>query len=363
MAFPRLFPPKAKDSPGRFIIVMIATFLCVIGITWAYTCFFPMRFEESGYMVWLAKFDVIESCSAGSTVVLGDSRAQSAFVPERFSRTSTNLAFGAATPLEVYLVFKRLVPCLTDGQHVLVSIAPIEFQKISPFLWENGVRYGFFSLGDIRELAAGASIVHDETLSHVETRFGTGLTRDLIYGSRFPSIYFNNLVNARVILRGEINQQLLDRATNRRGFLPFGDRGGATSPVDEARFQHFKPLPVDDLFFRKMIGLAAQKRVVLDFIAAPVSELSLRSIAQSYQADFATYMALLDPTHATFRVIGPLFYSFPDFLFADSYHLKEAGADSFTTWLGHCIDAEVCNPADLTFDSTDLGRNQNSSPQ
>lgn len=354
---------KKTDNPVRFVMVMAATFLGVIGVAWAYTYMSPMRFEESGYVVWRAKFDAIESCSVGSTVILGDSRAQSAFVPERFSPTSTNLAFGAATPLEVYLVFKKLIPCLTAGQHVMISIAPLEFQNISPFLWENGVRYRFFSFDDIRELAAGATDVHDNTLAHVQTRFGSGFARDLIYGSGFPSIYFNNLISARLMLRGEVNQQLLDRARVRRGFLPFGDYGGVTNPVGEAEFQHFKPLLVDDLFFRRMVLLAAKQHVILDFVAAPLSETSLSSISHSYQADFAYYLARLDPTGATLKIAGPLFYSMPDRLFADSYHLKEAGAYIYTTWLNHCIKVGSCNSETLMSDSTKTLEDQRAMPQ
>ena len=354
---------KKSDSPVRFVVIMATAFLGVIGITWAYTYMFPLLFEESGYVVWRAKFDSIESCSVGSTVILGDSRAQSAFVPERFSQISTNLAFGAATPLEVYLVFKKLVPCLTAGQHVMISIAPLEFQNISPFLWENGVRYKFFSFDDVRELASGAADVHDATLAHVQTRFGSGFARDLIYGSGFPSIYFNNLISARLMLRGGVNQQLLDRARVRRGFLPFADHGGVTNPVGEAGFQHFKPLLVDDLFFRKMVLLAGKQHVILDFMAAPVSETSLSSIAHSYQADFANYLAHLDPTGATLRIAGPLFYSMPDRLFADSYHLREAGAYTYTTWLNHCIEVGSYNPKTLMSDSTKTLEDQRAMPQ
>ena len=328
-----------RNAFATYLLVFFATLVTVVGGAWVYTAQYPLLFEESGYLVWRAKFDAVASCSTGSDVMLGDSRAQAAFVPADYSTRAFNLALGGSTPLEAYLTFKQLAPCLTPGQHVMLSIAPGDFSHLSVWLWENGVRYGFFGLSDLRELAAGAAAAGDQSFARVETRVGSGLSRDIMYGIHFPSLYTNNLLTARVMRRGEVNRELLARATERRGFMPFDTGNGVVTPVSETRQAHFRVLPVIDLFMRKLTGLAAAKGVVIDFIAAPVSELSLAAFTKSYQSEFADYMAQLAASSGgAMRIVSPLFYAFPDAAFSDEAHVSEAGARRFTRWLARCRD-------------------------
>lgn len=332
----------------QYILVFFATMFGIIALDWAYTYSCPMLYQESGYVVWRAKFTALYDCQVSTDVMLGDSRAQAAFIPKRFSPDAYNLSFGGSTPLDTYLVFKKLSRCLTPGQRVMISISPGEFTHLQPWLWENGARYGFFSFSDLREIAAGATSVDDASVETMHTRFGSGIGRDILYGSHFPALYTNNLVSSRVMLRGAINRELLNSAEGRRGFLPFGFRGGATEPISEVHDKHFRPLPVIDLFFRRTIDLARRANVKIDFVAAPLSQRSADAFQPTYEADFSAYVDGVAAAYpGVFRVVTPLFFAFADDLFSDDAHVSEKGAAHFTDWLAECLQRSPCKTPGL----------------
>jgi hypothetical protein len=298
-----------------------------------------LNFQESGYPVWAAKFNIIKDCDFGSTVLLGDSRAQAAFMPTRLSSKATNLGFGAATPLELFIVASNLFDCPNRPDRVMVSLASVEFTLVQPFLWENGARYGFFNFKDLRRIAAAADNLNDLSLQHTETRDGQqGLLRDVIYGFHFPSIYLNSLIQSRVFGRHDLNLRLLFEASVNRGFLPFPPRGDPSLPGREVGHVEFQPLPIQNYFFDRLLALAQEKGIDIDFVAAPVNSTTINEISPSFQAGFTTYLRDFQARYKGFHVVSPLFYVAPLAAFGDPEHLNVLGAERFTDGLASCLD-------------------------
>ena len=329
-----------RSVPGfaRYITILFAVMAFIIGSTWIYTTRYPLYFQESGYTVWSSKYEFIHSCDFGSTVLLGDSRAQSAFMPDLLEQKATNLSFGAATPIELYITATHVFECRNVPKRMFVSLASVEFLLIQKFLWENGARYGFFSFADLRGIAAAEKAIGDSAVNDTATRDGAnGLMRDALYGFHFPSIYFNSLVQGRVFRRYRQNARLLATARQARGFLAFASQGTGALPGREVGHPEFDPLPIQDYFFDRLLSMAEQRGVALDFVAAPISATTSAEMAPAFRDGFERYLRRYEARYPNFHVVSPLFYTVPTEMFADTDHLNIAGARFFTGRLASCL--------------------------
>lgn len=329
---------RSTPGIGIYITTLFAVMAFIIGSTWIYTTKYPLYFQESGYTVWSSKYEFIQECDFGSTVLLGDSRAQSAFMPNRLEQKATNLSFGAATPIELYITATHVFECKNVPKRMLISLASVEFLLIQKFLWENGARYGFFSFSDLRGVAAAEKAIGDTAVNGTATRDGAnGLMRDALYGFHFPSIYFNSLVQSRVFGRHSQNVQLLATARQARGFLPFASQGTGAHPGREVGHAEFDPLPIQDYFFDRLLSMAKQRGVALDFVAAPISATTSAEMTPAFRDGFERYLRQYEERYPNFHVVSPLFYTVPTEMFADTDHLNVSGAQFFTGRLASCL--------------------------
>ena len=85
------------------IAALPVVFLCL------YIRFFPMNYgdDELPYYLWNKTVTVQEDTRYYSTLILGDSSANAAYLPELLSEGTINLALGGTTPLENYYVLEN----------------------------------------------------------------------------------------------------------------------------------------------------------------------------------------------------------------------------------------------------------------
>ena len=325
-------------SPRSYLLCssLVASF--VIGALWLYTSLMPMRFLEGGYPIRAAKQAILHGCGFGSVLIMGDSRPESAIIPLRLGLPAANISSGASTPIENFFAARQALKCPHPPRYVVYSQSLLSFTQASEFLWTNAARYGLISFGDLREIAKASVDVHDDTLAQTSTRDGlSGIVRDAVYSSGFPSIFTASLLKARGFGRYAANIALRNRTLITRGAVIYPDNpGNATVGVDAA-VKRFVALPIQAYYFDKTMQLFAQAGVKVLYLPIPISLTTMETMGPAPGSDFDHFLERHTKQFPNVVVSYPTLTAWPDELFVDGSHMNERGATILSDRLAACL--------------------------
>ncbi|WP_146101576.1 hypothetical protein [Rhodopila globiformis] len=303
-------------------------------LVWAWVAAAPMAFMEPEYPSWRAKQVMLEQCDLGDAIVLGDSRAAADILPALLPMRATNLAVGGGMPIEAYAALARALACPSSPRLVIISFDPGHFTSPDLF-WDRSVRFGFISGSDVAALRDASRRIGD--LSVYEARHADGLPsilRDTLYRMRFPSYYAASLIHGGGILRWPGNRARLRDALAARGQYYFGTAAGSDVVAVEGSMPAFRPLPILDLYFDRLLALLAAHAIPAWFIAMPVNEATWRQVRPAMLDQFTAYLAGYERRYPLFHVVGTVMPHWPDRFFGDQFcHLNPGGARRFSASL------------------------------
>jgi hypothetical protein len=327
-------------SPLHYLLVLGGSACIILALTWLYVAVAPLAFLDPEYPYWLAKQELLRRCDLGTVMVVGDSRAAVDIVPARLGVAASNFAVGGGEAIEAYAAVRRALACPEPPRLVLISFDAAHFVRPDLF-WDRSVRFGALNLAELRELRAISERLGD--VSVLDQKRGDGLPRGLralLYAARFPSLYFNSLVNGGVLLRWWDNRAALHAGLAARGQYFFGTASGSSVVTAEGHLDRFTPLPVLDAYFDRMLALLAARHIETDFVAMPLNASTWHAVRPAVRAGFAAYLAGYAARYPNFHIVGPLMPAWDDGWFGDEFaHLNLAGAALFSARLGDCLQA------------------------
>ncbi len=335
-----------SSSERRFLTSAAAFFTVAFGLVWLWVLAMPMAFLDPEYPSWRAKQQLLAACDFGDILILGDSRAASGMIPARFPRPTTNLAVGGGEAIEVLSILNRVASCTTPPKQIILSLDAVHFTHPDLF-WERTVRFGFVNAKDIEALRQVSQALGD--VSVYEIRHTDGLPsrlRDAMYRVQFPPLYFASLVKGGVFIRWFRNQETLDSGLAARGQYFFGTAAGSDIVAADGHLREFRPLPVLDWYFNRVLEHLAAHGIPAVFIAMPMNDATARMVDPAVAASFRNWLAGYEARYPGFRVVGQAMPHWPNRYFGDGFaHLNPAGANSFSSGLGFCFkDATVSEP-------------------
>ena len=326
-------------SPARYLAIAGATCVAVFALVWAWVAFMPLAYLDPEYPAWLAKERLLAACDVGSVLVVGDSRAAVDVMPRRLPGRVVNLAVGGGEPIEAYSVLRRALACPHPPQRIVVSFDAAHFTAPDLF-WERSVAFGFVGPAAVARLRAVSARLDDWSVYALRrpALLPPGL-RAAAYAVRFPTLYFAALGRAGGFLRWWENRRALAAVLTARGQYFFGTAPGSAVVAADGHLRHFRPLPVLDWYFDRLLRLAAARGIPVDFVAMPMNSATWRAVRPGVQAGFAAYLAGYAARYPNLRIVGPVMPHWPDRYFGDGYsHLNPAGAArysvAFGRWLG-----------------------------
>jgi hypothetical protein len=327
-----------RRAPRWYFAALGLSALGVLAATWAWVVFMPLAFLDPEYPAWAAKSELLARCDLGDVVIVGDSRAAADIMPALMGEKATNLAVGGGESVEAFSAVRRALGCPKPPRLVIVSLNPGQFVHPDLF-WERTVRFGFLDSGEIANLAIASRASHDWSI--YENGHGDGLTgvvRAALYSVRFPTLYFGSLLKGGVFLRLWDNRRALAERLASRGQYFFGTAPGCSEVAIEGHLGAFRPLPVLDLYFDRMLGLLAARHVQVAFAAMPVNRETVAATRPAVAADFAAYLRRYEAKYPEFHVIGPSLIGWPDRFFGDDFsHLNPDGARRLSSRLAICL--------------------------
>ena len=321
----------------------------VFALVWAWVALMPLAYLDPEYPAWLAKERMLASCDVGSVLVVGDSRAAVDLMPRRLPGRVVNLAVGGGEPIEAYSVLRRALACPDPPRRVIVSFDAGHFTRPDLF-WERSVAFGFVGPAAVARLRRISARLDDWSVYAVRRpdRLAPRV-RAAMYAVRFPSLYFAALVRAGGFLRWWENRRALRAALASRGQYFFGTAPGSAVVAADGHLRRFRPLPVLDWYFDRLLRLAQARGIPVDFVAMPMNTATWRAVRPEVRAGFAAYLAGYAARDPDLHIIGPVMPHWPDRFFGDGFsHLNPAGAARysavFARWLGQREDAAVQRP-------------------
>jgi hypothetical protein len=318
----------------RYLRLLSITALVSFGLVWLWVAMMPMAFMEWEYAAWQAKTAMLERCDLGSVLVLGDSRAAADIIPTRLPVTTTNLALGGGESIEAYVALAQALRCPAPPRLVIISLDPGHFARADLF-WERSVRYGWLSRADIAALRADSERLGDLSVYAGHRRGPLPLwLRDELEQLRFPRLYFASLVHGGGFLRWWRNRHMFQATLADRGHYHFGTADGSDAVALDGHLQAFRPLPILDRYFDKMLALLAARGIESRFIAMPVNQATWQAARPAMREGFAAYLDSYQRRYPLFHVDADLMPHWANRDFGDEYcHLNPAGAERFSATL------------------------------
>jgi hypothetical protein len=329
-------------SPHRFLALMVGSAVVLFGATWLWIATMPMAYLDPEYPAWRAKQILLARCDLGEILILGDSRAATAMLPANWRTRATNLAVGGGEPIEALAALDRALRCPVPPRLVILSLDAVHFTQPDLF-WERTARFGFVDADEIATLRKVSQQLGD--MSIYEVRHTDGLPswlRDVMYQVRFPSLYFTSLTKGGVLLRWPRNRAMLVATLAARGQYFFGTAAGSDIVAADGHLQEFRPLPVLEWYFNRILQQLVAHGIPAVFIAVPMNDATARAAAPCVSSTFRAWLAGYEARYPGFRVVGDVMPHWPDAWFGDGFaHLNPEGAARFSTGLEQCLDAPV----------------------
>ena len=313
-------------SLRRFFIVMAAVVTLMVSASWIWASNGRMWFLDHEYPMWLAKDQMIEACDVGDTVILGDSRAMAGLMPAQISATTVNLALGAATPIESERIAERIAKCPTPPKRVLLSFQT-PYMMIEQAYWERTALFHYLDFGQMEELRK-LSLELQDTVVYSRRPFDSFLEifKNYSYSIGFPSYYFPAMINARFIGRREKNEEFLQATLRNRGQHFFGMADRTEWFSSEAELTKFKPTPVLDHYFDRMLATLRERGIKVYFVGAPLNQFTYDRLDHEAMGGFVSYLESKAAKDPNFRILGSPVYALANDYFGDVEHVNPRGS-------------------------------------
>jgi hypothetical protein len=329
-------------TPARFLALMGGAAAALFGVVWLWILAMPMAFLDPEYPSWRAKQMLLADCDLGDILILGDSRAAAGIMPANWRIRATNLAVGGGEPIEALAALDRALRCDVPPARVILSLDAVHFTEPDLF-WERTARFDFVDGSEIATLRDVSHRLGD--LSVYELRHTDGLPswlRDAMVRIRFPSLYFTSLVKGGLALRWPRNRATLTASLAARGQYFFGTAAGSDVVAAEGHMRVFRPLPVLEWYFDRVLEELDARGISAAFIAVPMNDATARQLAPGLREAFRAWLATYEARYPRFRVVGDVMPHWPDALFGDGFaHLNPYGAARFSAGLRRCLDEPV----------------------
>ena len=318
----------------RYLRRLLLSAILSFALIWAWVAAMPMAFMEPEYASWRAKQIMLDRCDLGEAIILGDSRAAADILPARLPLRVTNLAVGGGQPIEALAALTKALACPTLPRLAIISLDPGHFTRPDLF-WQRSVRYGFMSVADIATLRDATRQTGDRSV--YEARHAEGLPtvlRDRLYRIRFPPLYFSSLAHGGLLFRWEGNQRILAATLSARGHYYFGTDAGSDIVSGDGHMDSFRPSPILDHYFDKLLSVLDQHGIEAMFIAMPVNEATWARVNPAVLAQFAAYLSGYERRYKRFHVAADIMPHWPNRFFGDQFcHLNPEGAERFSAEL------------------------------
>lgn len=287
---------------------------------------------EGPYYIWNREAANTASEKDYSVIVLGDSSANAAYVPELLSDDTINLALGGLSPIENYYTLEDWLNNHTPPKVCYISFFDATLSN-DGYFWTRAYYAHRYSLRQNLEALKTARDYNEKII------LGDHPWLDVIsYELYLPNKYITPFMNA------SFNQR---HASNAAAVITVGLHGGRYitrgtdeyAPAAEEIYDSLAVRPMFDYYYRKMIGLCYEKDIAVRIVKLPLPDNAV--FADGYADSFYAYYDELQKEYPGLTV--DWFPLYPRELFADNRHANAHGALRFSSELKELYPEDFAN--------------------
>ncbi|MCQ2519717.1 MAG: hypothetical protein MJ107_04195, partial [Lachnospiraceae bacterium] len=311
----------------KSIIVMLP-FIAVI----LYIHTRPMRFMDDEYPFWQQHEDFIkEDTNYWDIIVLGDSRANDAFVPDYLSYDLYNLALGGASPVEMYYTMQTYLSTHEAPSTVFIAFGDthIAYKNQANYVefWERTMYYHYLNTHQEIDFFKTVNGMDEHTILSDDY-----ISRWIEYRFRLPKNYLPALIKSGLDNRYEGNTEKYERSINNRGRYITPNGGGDAGVTTEATYEEFDYNPIIDLYFRKLIDLLVDNDINIYIERVPFNQASYDNMKPIVREKIEQYYQNLQEDYPSIPMRTGVF-CYGNECFGDSNHVNDYGARIYCKYI------------------------------
>ncbi|MCR5688426.1 MAG: hypothetical protein K6G58_10445 [Lachnospiraceae bacterium] len=295
-----------------------------------YTLMFPMCYMDEEYPAWRLKKGAASGREYVSqdfdTVIVGDSGAMSALIPELIGDSCINMAAGGATSVEMYFFLSEYLEDHEAPKTAVIMFAPFHYWHIDNY--ETRTQYfRAVGLSDLCRLQSDA-----KACGALSVRHDGWLTGELSARLGLPNRYLPAIYASRFVLRREENEKILEDLRAAHGWGSFGTQDGCW---DESYETSYEDMTIDGdaklitLYMQKLLRLCDDNGIRIVLLQPAVNDATFEKLNEHYYGSYRNYIKQLS------AVAGDMVYEtdlrvYDGRYFSDTSHLNREGAEKFT---------------------------------
>lgn len=292
----------------------------------------PMWYLDSEYPSWRYTMDVCDGTitADSSVVIVGDSRAMAALLPdvieEETGLLAVNLAVGGATSMEMFYFYKEYLKNNPAPEKTVIMFAPFHYSYIDNF----ETRTMFFrslSLKDSIEAYTVAASYEAESIWHKGVA-----SQELSCRLGLPNKYLPPLINSKFVGRRSENTEIYNTLKANRGQNYFGTANGCSDLNYEANYKEMKQDNDSrflDEYLNRLISLAKSNSSEVILAQPPMNKSSFDRLDANFTGQYFDYLKAVAANNHEIRVDEEI-ECMDDSYFGDSSHLNASGAVIFS---------------------------------
>ena len=293
----------------------------------------PLAFmdEEAPYYLWNKEI-VNSNKEKYDIIILGDSVANAAYVPEILSNNSVNLALGGTTPIENYYTMQDWLKQNSAPKVCYISFMDFHLQKEDCF-WTRSMYFHRYDLLQNIEILKAAQKFQEPSIL-TKQYFRDFLAFELY----FPSTYITPILGTDLKQRYDYNVAAWSGNELHSGrYIARGIRGYESS--ERIIYDEFYTSEIFDYYYRKLIELCIDRGIKVHLIKLPLPNNT--SFTAQYINQYNEYYDQIKMDYPEITVDWLLTY--PQEFFMDAVHLNSHGALEFSTMLKGLCSEEFGN--------------------
>ncbi len=316
----------------KFILKCILVILPFI-LVMLYTrfCFMAFADEEAPNYIWNKNICTKEPDNKYEVVILGDSCANAAYIPELMSDKTVNLSLGGTTPMENYYTMKEYLENNDSPKSVYISFADQHLYGDECFYTRILFNHRY-SISDCYEMIMTAKEYNDAYI------YTDSAIRDFIeYELYLPNKYITSLSNACFFTRYDENKKAYKSNDNHQG--RYIKRCNDEWFAEEVVYESFTVSPLLDYYYRELIKLCITNDITVHIVKLPLPNSNV--FLESYNNQWDEYYNKLQSEFPQITV--DRWNTYNPWNFADGQHMNTHGSMKFSTEIKRKYSEEFSN--------------------
>jgi hypothetical protein len=307
----------------------------------------PLIYNVNEYPMWKSKMDYISYIHKSENIIIGDSRAEAAFVPDILEDNFYNLSVGGGSPIDGYFILKKYLE-KNKINILIISFSPKHLETVGTFFGRT-LKYNLLSIKDIIQVFS-KSLELNENLDATDEDYYLG--KDFSYKNKldyykayykailirckFFYFYIPEIQNCLFESRYKNNIEVYNNISKRNGNYDFGTQLQAIGENEEAKKKvGFRYSKMTDYYLNEMLVLTKQNNIKVYFVIAPFNENSYNKIYnlnKDYLKEYSDYINSLKLKYNNV-VWNSDIYCYGNDFFGDPSHLNSKGQRKFSTYI------------------------------